>query len=150
MKRVLLVAFLCQPLSACQVQSEVGSNALTAVDARPDAIPFPACSDRLDNDDDGRIDYPYDPGCSHPGDSDESSPDLAPRCLNQVDDDADGIIDFPLDPGCLSASGESEVDPATPPECSDEADNDSDGLIDYPEDPGCLSAGDLDENTVAG
>lgn len=34
----------------------------------------PSCSDGLDNDDDGLIDFPADPGCDNPTDDDESEP----------------------------------------------------------------------------
>lgn len=44
----------------------------------PPAPPPPACSDRLDNDGDGLIDYPADPGCESTGDDDETDP--PPAC----------------------------------------------------------------------
>ncbi len=37
-----------------------------------------ACSDGIDNDGDGKIDYPADPGCSSPTDNDETDPPPAP------------------------------------------------------------------------
>ena len=67
------------------------------------------CSDGMDNDNDGKIDYPFDPGCSSPGDNTETDPATAPVCSNGTDNDADGLIDFPADYGCSSAGGTSEV-----------------------------------------
>ena len=37
-------------------------------------VPLPACLDGLDNDNDRRIDYPEDPGCSDSRDNDETDP----------------------------------------------------------------------------
>jgi hypothetical protein len=67
------------------------------------------CSDGIDNDHDGKIDYPNDPGCTDPGDDDETDPATAPVCSNHLDDDADGTTDYPADYGCSSAAGSSEV-----------------------------------------
>jgi hypothetical protein len=68
----------------------------------------PVCSDGRDDDDDGKIDYPLDPGCNAPGDAteDDECPDgpSCPQCANGDDDDNDGQIDFPQDTGCLAAS----------------------------------------------
>jgi hypothetical protein len=49
----------------------------------------PACSDSLDNDGDGRTDFPDDPGCMTPGSVTEQ-----PRCQDGIDTDQDGGIDF--------------------------------------------------------
>jgi hypothetical protein len=68
-----------------------------------------ACNDGMDNDGDGKIDYPNDPGCTSPADDDETDPATAPVCSNGMDDDADGKTDFPSDFGCSSAAGASEV-----------------------------------------
>ena len=57
-----------------------------------------ACSDGVDNDGDGLIDAPEDPGCESPQDIDEREPPLNP--CDQLDNDNDGLIDF-SDPGCL-------------------------------------------------
>jgi len=61
------------------------------------------CTDGLDNDEDGAIDYPNDFSCSDPG---ESTPRAA--CQNENDDDGDGAIDYPNDPGCNSPQDNSE------------------------------------------
>jgi hypothetical protein len=58
--------------------------------------PAPACSDGLDNDGDGKIDYPADPGCSSAADTNETDP---PACSNGIDDDGDGLSDS-NDPSC--------------------------------------------------
>lgn len=75
---------------------------------------LPACADERDNDGDGRIDYPEDPGCASATDSSESdsAPAPAAACADGLDNDADGRIDYPNDPGCSSSSDADETDPA--------------------------------------
>ena len=104
----------------------------------------PQCSDERDNDREGLIDYPNDPGCSSPQDDDEVNGGSAPQCSDGVDNDGDGRIDYPADPGCTDRSDDDETDNSQP-ECSDGVDNDGDGRIDFPADNGCTSAGDDDE-----
>ncbi len=89
------------------------------------------CSDGVDNDSDGVIDYPAEPGCDAPTDSDETDPVTAPACANGVDDDLDGSTDWPDDPDCLAASDDSEANT-----CMDGLDNDLDGWFDFM-DPDC-------------
>ncbi|MCB9545031.1 MAG: hypothetical protein H6706_03970 [Myxococcales bacterium] len=72
--------------------------------------PLAECLNRIDDDDDGRIDYPADPGCEYPGDREEADGDIFPACSNDEDDDGDGLVDYPLDVGCISAGANSEVD----------------------------------------
>jgi hypothetical protein len=106
-----------------------------------------ACYDGLDNDNDGKVDYPNDPGCESFSDNNET--DILPQCSNGVDDDGDGKTDFPDDSGCIDADDDSEsIPPSTGgvPQCNDGMDNDSDGLTDYPDDPGCADISDNDEN----
>ncbi|HUS29878.1 MAG TPA: hypothetical protein VMZ53_15340, partial [Kofleriaceae bacterium] len=47
------------------------------------------CSDGVDNEasPDGKIDFPFDPGCSDPADDTEADPTTLPICANGVDDD---------------------------------------------------------------
>jgi hypothetical protein len=66
----------------------------------------PACSDALDNDDDGLVDWPDDPGCAAFDDESENS--LAWECDDRLDNDGDGLRDFPHDPVCGSPTGASE------------------------------------------
>jgi hypothetical protein len=68
--------------------------------------PPPQCSDGFDNDIDGAFDFPADPGCSSPGDNDETNP---PQCSDGLDNDGDGRIDFGSDPGCDSATDNDET-----------------------------------------
>src|SRR5262249_39650325 len=103
---------------------------------------IPQCSDGIDNDADGKIDYPSDPGCSSPIDNSETY--VLPQGADGADNDGDGLIDYPADPGCSSKLDNTE---AGPPACSDGVDNDGDGLVDYPADPGCTSANDVDETS---
>jgi len=110
-------------------------------------LPSSFCNDGIDNDGDGLIDYPSDPGCNSTVDNDEyNAPPPAPQCADGKDNDADGFTDYPNDPGCSSASDNDEYN-APPPaaQCADGKDNDADGFTDYPNDPGCSSASDNDE-----
>ena len=66
------------------------------------------CLDGIDNDMDGKADYPFDPGCADTGDNDETNPTAAPVCANGNDDDTDGTTDYPADFGCVAASGTTE------------------------------------------
>lgn len=114
--------------------------------------PTPLCNDSLDNDGDGLIDYPADPGCSAPADTDETNAPAPPptyACNDNVDNDSDGLKDYPADPGCVSASDTDETNAPNPVYiCNDNIDNDGDGLKDYPADPGCASTTDSDEYNV--
>jgi hypothetical protein len=83
-----------------------------------------ACADGLDNDGDGRTDYPDDPGCSSATDGSENDASLP--CDNRLDDDGDGLVDYPRDPGCHDPSWVAEN-----PQCSDGVDNDGDGKADW-------------------
>ena len=73
-------------------------------------IPPAQCTNGVDDDEDGAIDYPLDPGCELPSDRDETDPAEAPVCSNQADDDGDGQIDYPNDVGCIAASFGTEDD----------------------------------------
>ncbi|WP_313918764.1 Ig domain-containing protein [Tahibacter sp.] len=96
------------------------------------------CSDGLDNDGDGLIDFPADPGCRSADDALE-----APQCSDGVDNDGDTFIDFPTDPECSTPHDQSEGFIAA---CDDAVDNDGDGLIDFPADPQCFFPNDNTEN----
>jgi large repetitive protein len=80
----------------------------------PDAriCPPTQCSDGLDNNNDGLIDYPADPGCTSLKDPLENTVcpgATCPACFDTIDNDSDGLIDYPADPACRSASGASEL-----------------------------------------
>jgi hypothetical protein len=130
------------------------------------------CQDGIDNDGDGLTDFPADPGCSAPGDGDETDPECSdgvdndgdldtdwpadlecdgpdddtegglPACNDGVDNDGDGDVDYPADSDCTSSSDRTEV---TLRRCMNGVDDDLDGLADFPDDPGCHSANDDDE-----
>ena len=91
------------------------------------------CGNGVDDDVDGRVDYPMDPGCMTPEDDDETDPTPPPECADGLDNDSDGRFDYPADPGlCESAADTAEQ---STPDCRDGLDNDDDGLIDL-DDPG--------------
>ncbi|MEK6860687.1 MAG: hypothetical protein AABY07_01830 [Nanoarchaeota archaeon] len=107
------------------------------------------CNNNLDDDNDGLVDYPADPGCSGLSDNTETSTSLV--CDNGLDqsNDADTLADFRLtngDPGCTSATDSSEIDG----QCDDLLDNDGDTHIDYGlsngKDSKCTSFSDNDES----
>ncbi len=106
--------------------------------------PCPECADGVDNDGDGKTDFPYDPDCADSVFDNEANDD---QCSDGVDNDSDGSIDWPFDPGCDNWNDPDETNPATLPACSDGIENDdpSDGAVDFPRDPGCHSASDADE-----
>jgi hypothetical protein len=109
--------------------------------------PLPQCSDGVDNDGDGFIDFDGgasmnggvpiglpDPGCANAAGTTESPP-----CQDGVDNDGDGLVDFDggasanggvaialPDPGCGNA-----LSPTESPQCQDGIDNDGDGLVDF-------------------
>lgn len=83
-----------------------GAFRLTATE-----IPRTICDDGIDNDVDGDVDFPNDPGCIDPDDGDETDPDPLPACADGIDNDADEAIDFPADPECASAAGDAEAQP---------------------------------------
>jgi hypothetical protein len=104
-----------------------------------------ACEDTLDNDGDGLIDFPADPGCDSAGDTSEQSPSIA--CDDGLDNDLDFAIDT-NDPGCDDPADTSEKSLSLI--CDDGLDNDLDLLIDYPDDDGCSSLLDATEGGVVG
>ena len=134
--RSILVTILVSGLVACGG----GSGA--------DDQPKVQCNDGIDNDGDGAVDFPDDPGCTaDTDDSEDSFPQ--PQCSDGRDNDNDGLIDYPADPGCFAPNQDDEKDdcPSGPncPECGDHKDNDNNGSTDYPDDPGCTSASDSTE-----
>lgn len=84
----------------------------------------PACSNGLDDDGDGLVDHPADPGCEAAGDLDERSPSLP--CDDGADQDGDGLVDFPDDPVCRDPSHYGEHS-----QCQDGLDNDGQPGIDF-------------------
>ena len=62
------------------------------------------CADSLDDDGDGLIDYPDDPGCTGPADLSEEF-----DCQDGIDNDGDGLIDYPDDPGCAAPTSPRET-----------------------------------------
>ena len=93
------------------------------------------CSDGIDNDNDGLVDYPLDSGCVNANDASEEDIALAnaSACSDDNDNDGDGWVDG-ADPGCLTelAYDPEDLDETNEPlvECSDGIDNDNDAKID--------------------
>jgi DNA-binding beta-propeller fold protein YncE len=72
----------------------VGPVASLAIDVPP----APACSNGIDDDGDGLVDFPADRGCASALSNRED-----PACNDGIDNDGDGLVDFPDDPECTSA-----------------------------------------------
>ena len=72
-----------------------------AQDDTEDSAAKPACADNRDNDGDGKIDFPNDPGCPVPQADDEGDPcpdgAACPQCGDGKDNDGNGKTDFPED-----------------------------------------------------
>lgn len=68
------------------------------VDAAVKTFAPAACFNGVDDDGDGKIDYPADPGCGSGRYATES-----PQCDDGIDNDGDGYIDYPADPNCVAA-----------------------------------------------
>jgi len=69
------------------------------------------CGDGMDNNSNGKTDYPADPGCESTSDDTETTvcPGAScPVCSNTLDDDMDGLTDYPQDTACVAASGNNE------------------------------------------
>jgi hypothetical protein len=99
------------------------------------------CSDGLDNDGDGAIDFGADPGCASADEPDRSERDSTGGypCDNGVDDDGDGFADHPDDPGCRDAGWARERS-----QCQDGADNDGQLGTDFDAGASILGAGGVD------
>ena len=87
---------------------------LTRIVYNEDGQQQPAqCSDGIDNDQDGVIDFPNDPGCDDANDDDETDAQPTAQCSDGIDNDQDGVIDFPNDPGCDDANDNDETNPSS-------------------------------------
>ena len=135
----MLVADAAPPDMAADMAVIEGDAGIEA-----DRGPRVACSDGLDNDRDGQIDFPDDPGCVDAEDDDETDPIPASQCDDRLDNDEDGLIDA-ADPDCNTPLDPSEAGDARMRACSNGLDDDGDGLTDYPFDPGCETAGGISE-----
>ena len=80
--------------------------AIVLVFAKPAARAAKECRDELDNDGDGYIDYPDDPGCSDKNDRSELDPSI--ECDDGEDNDGDNTTDM-NDGGCASPTDDDET-----------------------------------------
>ncbi len=125
------------------------------------ALAVSECVDKIDNDNDGLVDWPNDPDCTdRKGASEGVKQELLPptisQCSDGLDNDGDSLIDYDQElVGCETTDDNDETDVAAAtdtlssteevssaeetaaaalPEalqCADGIDNDGDGLIDY-------------------
>lgn len=75
------ISFVVRHVPGCDPTGEAVFNSREAAADRPELVvetatpaPEPACADGIDNDGDGRIDHPADPGCTSTTDADETDP----------------------------------------------------------------------------
>jgi hypothetical protein len=134
-------------ISTCQAGSALYGNRTYAADLSfyveqiDDVTSVSACDDGIDQDGDGLVDYPDDPGCDDWNDAFETS-DALP-CDDGIDNDGDGRIDF--DPATYANPGDETTLPAgegdpgcgdptwstESPPCQDGIDNDGNEMMDY-------------------
>jgi cysteine-rich repeat protein len=108
------------PIEACDDGNQVADDGCS-----PSCTVEDQCANGLDDDGDGRTDFPSDPGCASAADFLETTPALA--CDNGLDDDGDGFTDVPDDPGC----GGNPSRTLENPQCQDGVDNDGQTGIDF-------------------
>ncbi len=101
------------PFDACVAaqRDDAGPNGRVVVgviDTWPPRVAA-ACNNAADDDGDGLIDWPEDPGCFIAGDRDEADDPSPTACSNGLDDDGDGLTDWPDDPECPSRGGRTEA-----------------------------------------
>jgi lysophospholipase L1-like esterase len=98
------------PVYASRLRFQAGPGDTVEID-RVSFAPPPACSDGVDNDGDGFIDHPADPGCF-----DATSDREAPQCQDGIDNDGLPGTDFD---GGESVLGAENGDPNGPdPQCT--------------------------------
>jgi len=126
------------------VQLRFGHAEVSGVTCADAAVAPPECSDGIDNDGDGDIDFPDDLDCDSPED-----PTERPECSDGVDNDdpEDDLADID-DPGCHTDgdpdnpdSFDPNDDNETDGECINTIDDDDDGETDI-DDPDCHTDGD--------
>jgi uncharacterized protein YkwD len=114
--RAIGVAAAASSVGTLYWTQEFGTSTTGGTTPPPPPPPPPsyACSNGSDDDTDGKVDYPADPGCTSSTDNDEynapAPPSPAPsyQCSNGRDDDRDGKVDYPADSGCSSPTDNTE------------------------------------------
>jgi hypothetical protein len=105
------------PVTTTVVSLQAGQHIIVVVEPQSEGSLFElsidqvACDNgRSDGDGDTLADWPADPGCDSPYDTDETDPLVPPVCANGKDDDKDNKTDHAGgDLGCASASDPSEA-----------------------------------------
>ena len=107
LRRVMVIAAIAAGIAAALAGAVLVPSPAAASDD-------PAvCADGVDNDGDGKVDFPADPGCgsaSSGSEKDDEPGEVRRACSDGLDNDGDGLTDFPADPGCGSANSGEETD----------------------------------------
>lgn len=123
-----------------QIHLRLGGARIGSLEERYNPPQLTECEDGIDNDFDGLIDWPADPGCASTNDTSERGSSV---CDDGIDNDGDGRVDYdPVtaanpgnentppaglgDPGCADPSGTKEA-----PKCNNGIDDDGQTGIDY-------------------
>jgi plastocyanin len=98
-----------------EVRALGGNKKSCAVDIEVVPGIITSCSDDIDNDNDGLVDFPDDPGCLSLEDDSETNVSVRvnAKCNDGIDNDGDGLIDL-KDIGCENINDDSEGNPQFP------------------------------------
>ncbi len=131
-----LILFLVFSFCALKLISR-SALASSSANFQIEIMPNPQCYDGQDNDSDGKIDYPDDPGCSSQSDDEETDPSPEPSCGDGSCNGSETCSSCPTDCGsCGDGEGYASPTPTKKPEpeptpALPTGDCNTDGLINF-------------------